>query len=358
MTMTMAMRMRRTLLLPLAPIYAAMVWGKRRLRKGGWLKTKTLGDAVISIGSVSAGGAGKTPFVLLMAEILRRREYAVRILTRGYGRRSKEVERVDPAGDPGRYGDEPVLLAQRSGAAVYVGADRYRAGRMAGGGAAGGRMAVHLLDDGFQHRRLARDLDVVLLTREDVEDVMLPAGNLREPLTTLREADVIVVREEEAAWLQPFLSGMRGARGPQPVWQIRRRLDFRNCRDLGSFGIAGDARLPKRLLAFCGIARPKSFFEMLEAQGCRPAATVAFGDHHKYGKGEIARLLERARERGADGFITTEKDAVKLTEAMRGRLEAAGAVVVAALHVTLVDERAAMEQMIAMTPRLDRRRNR
>ncbi len=342
------MKIRRTLLLPLVPIYAAIVRGKRRLFRQGRLKTKTLHEAVISVGSVSAGGAGKTPVVLLLADVLLRREYAVRILTRGYGRESKEVERVDPAGDPRWFGDEPVLLAQRSGAPVYVGADRYRAGLMAEDSAAG-RTVVHLLDDGFQHRQLARDLDIVLLTRRDVEDVLLPAGDLREPLSTLKDADVIVLREDESESLRDFVLVLtRGSRTP-PIWEIRRRL---------SFTTSGGAGLPKRPLAFCGIARPESFVTMLEAEGCRPAATVMFGDHHSYGERDIAKLLDAAKESLADGFITTEKDAVKLTKVMRSRLEWVGPLVVPELHVEFVDESSAVEQMISMVRRLDRRRSR
>jgi len=339
---------RRTLLTPLIPIYGAAVSWKRRLFETGRLKTKTLNHPVISVGSVSTGGAGKTPFVLLLADVLERRRYAVRILTRGYRRGSSEVERVDPSGDERRYGDEPMLLARRSGAPVYVGADRYKAGLMAEGMAAEGRV-VHLLDDGFQHRRLARDIDIVLLTRRDVEDVLLPAGNLREPLSALANADVIVLREEEAEGVHGFVSGLVRENGPPPIWQIRRSLRL----PTGEGG-----KLPGRPLAFCGIARPDGFFSMLEAEGWRLAGTAVFEDHHRYGEGGISKLIDRAVEVGADGFVTTEKDAVKLTDQMRGRMEGVGPVVVAELRVELVDEKGALEQMISMVPRLNRRRAR
>ena len=342
------MSVRRILLRPLAPIYGAVVGWKRRLFETGRLPTRQLKYAVISVGSVSAGGAGKTPVVLLLADMLQRRGYAVRILTRGYGREGSSVEQVDPAGDVRRFGDEPVLLARRSGAPVYVGANRFRAGRLAEDLPGEGAM-VHLLDDGFQHRQLRRDLDIVLLTRRDVEDVMLPAGNLREPVRALRKADVIVLREEEAEALGEVISSLRGEDGRPVIWQIRRRLDLL---------AAAGSRLPKRPLVFCGIARPESFTGMLEAEGSRPAATVLFGDHHHYEDRDISRLVERARRSGADGFFTTEKDAVKLKKRMRAELEGVGPVVVPELHVELVDEQAAVKQMIALTPRLDRRRNR
>ncbi len=342
------MSARRVLLMPLVPLYSATVRWKRRLFEEGRLQAKRLPGVVISVGSVSAGGAGKTPMVLLLAEVLREREYAVRILTRGYGRGAKVVERVDPAGDAGRYGDEPLLLARRTGLPVYVGADRFRAGMLGERMPAGGTV-VQLLDDGFQHRQLYRDLDIVLLTRKDADDVLLPAGNLREPLVTLRKADVLVVRDDEAESLRDLLAMLTREGGSAPVWLIRRSLRL---------GTDGEVRVPRRPVAFCGIARPESFFAMLEKEGQRTAATMQFRDHHRYGRRDIARLLEKAKRSEADGFVTTEKDAVKLPAQMRSQLEQVGPLVAPELRVELVDEQAALEQMIAMVPLLNRRKGR
>ena len=342
------MTVRRALLMPLVPLYGGAVTWKRRMFEQGRLQSQTLDGAVISVGSLSAGGAGKTPMVLLLAEMLQQREYAVRILTRGYGRERNEVERVDPEGDARRYGDEPVLLARRSGLPVYVGADRYRAGLMAGDAPAA-KSVVFLLDDGFQHRRLRRDLDVVMLTRKDVDDVLLPAGNLREPLSTVREAGVIVVREDEAKLLNDFVSAQTREGRMPPMWVIRRLLNF---------GTTRRQSLPKRPVAFCGIARPEGFFSMLEAEGVHAAKMVVFGDHHGYRDRDIDRLLAEAKRGSADGFVTTEKDGVKLSEGMRSRLERVGPLVIPELRVELVNERAVMEQMISMVRRLDRRRGR
>jgi tetraacyldisaccharide 4'-kinase len=316
--------MARPWLLPLVPVYGAVLAVKAWMTERGWLRRRRLGQPVISVGSVSAGGAGKTPVVLLLAEVLGRAGFRVRILSRGYGRGSSAVERVDARGEAARFGDEPMLLARRLGpsAEVWVGADRYAAGTEAGGG----EDVVFLLDDGFQHRRLARDLDVVLLTRADVEDCLLPAGNLREPLRALRRADVVVLREEDAV-LAGFVAEMCGGKMPE-VWVIRRRLK--------------SASLPARPVVFSGIARPESFVEMLAEAGCTAVAEVRFRDHHRYTEADIERLVAVARESGADGFVTTEKDAVKLSAGMRERL---GVVVVAELRVELVDEKAAMERL-------------
>ncbi len=344
------MSIRRPLLLPLAPVYGAGLAAKRLLRRLGCLKQRRLANPVLSVGSVSAGGAGKTPVVMMLAGMLRRRGYAVTILTRGFGRAPKTVERVEPYGDAAWFGDEPVLMAQRSGAPVFVGADRYSAGLLAEQSVSGNeistKIGVHLLDDGFQHRKLARDVDIVLLTIEDVEDALLPAGNLREPLSALGEADVIVVREEEMERLASLIGGLSPQEDPIAVWVIRRQLSLNG---------DGERLLSARPLAFCGIARPKDFTRMLLAEGCRPVETIAFPDHHGYVDADIVRLLREARQRGADGFVTTEKDAVKLTPVMRERLEAVGPLVVARLGVELVDEESALLQLIAMEKRLDRR---
>jgi tetraacyldisaccharide 4'-kinase len=341
------MTVRRPLLLPLAPLYGAVLALKRQMLRWGWLKQRRLESPVISVGSVSAGGAGKTPVVLMLAAILRHRGYAVRILTRGYKRRSELVARVEPFDDARWHGDEPVLLAQRSGVPVYVGADRYLAGVMAEQGEPSERMVVHLLDDGFQHRKLARDVDIVLLTQEDVEDRLLPAGNLREPLSALAEADVVVLREEEADSLRPVVAGLRGKKGRPAIWVVRRQL---------SLGEGGEIALPTKPVAFCGIARPESFTKMLAAERYEPVETVLFADHHAYNDEDVARLLQVARRVGANGFVTTEKDAVKLTPVMRDHLETVGPMVVSRLHVELLDEPGALAQLVSIVGRLDRRK--
>jgi tetraacyldisaccharide 4'-kinase len=341
------MTVRRPLLLPFAPLYGAGLAIKRQLFRLGLLRQKHLQSPVISVGSLSAGGAGKTPMVLMLAMILRQRGYAVRILTRGYRRGSKKMGRVEPFDDAGWHGDEPVLLAQRSGVPVFVGADRYLAGVMAEQSEPSEKIVVHLLDDGFQHRQLARDFDIVLLTKEDVKDTLLPAGNLREPLSALAEADIVVLREEEAEALRDIVARLTGGKGGPAIWIIRRQL---------SLGAGGDVALPTMPFAFCGIARPESFTTMLAAQGYEPMETMIFPDHHAYDERDISRLLERARFCGANGFVTTEKDAVKLTPILRDRLEMVGPVIVARLNIELLDEKEALIQLVSMVGRLDRRR--
>ncbi|MEO6804414.1 MAG: tetraacyldisaccharide 4'-kinase [Granulicella sp.] len=321
------MSARRPLLVPLVPLYAAALWLKRRFFAEA---ARLLVHPVVSVGSLSAGGAGKTPVVEALAGLLGRAGFTVDILSRGYGRVSGEAERVDPAGSATSFGDEPLLLARRTGLPVYVGAERYAAGLLAEKEVAGSLRVVHLLDDGFQHRRLARQLDVVLLTLEDAEDFLLPAGNLREQLSRLREADVVVLRLEEETALRPVLEKFAGA--AKAAWVIGRRLEI-------------PAGGPVRPLVFCGIARAESFFTMLQAEGIAAVETMAFGDHHDYAGRDIERLIEAARRANADGFVTTEKDAVKITDEMRIRLETVGPMAVARLTVDFVDPEAVLARM-------------
>lgn len=312
----------RRMLRPLIPLYAGAVAAKYWLRTQGWLRERRLRHPVISVGSLSAGGAGKTPVVVMLAELLSARGYEIRILTRGYGRVEDAVERVNPDGNPARFGDEPMMMARRlPEVAVWVGADRYRAGRMSEKGDRDGAKVLYLLDDGFQHTRLARDLDVVLLTRQDLLDELLPAGYLREPLRAIQRADIVVLREEE---------GFAGeVSGRATTWFVRRTLRFAR-------PVAG------RIVAFCGLARPRDFFAMLAEAGVDVAATSVFRDHHRYSLADIERLVELGRAHKADGFVTTEKDAVKLTLKMRERL---GVVAVPELRVEL---RAAEEKVTKM----------
>ncbi len=325
--------LRRIFLHPLVPLYGAIVRHKRRRAEGNPHLGHCLPAPVLSIGSLSAGGAGKTPFTLLLTRLLREHGFAPIVLTRGYGRRSKAVERVDPNGDPLRFGDEPLLLAQRTGAPVYVGRDRFQAAKLALAELPLTAQTLFLLDDGFQHLALHRDLDVVLLTSEDLRDKLLPAGNLREPISALRCADIVVLREDDVGpdQLTPIRQAL--SHGPD-LWTIRRDL---------CFSTSGP---PTRPLVFCGIARPENFSRMLRGASVRPVQTVHFRDHHRYTPRDCQRLLARAQRSGADGFVTTEKDLVKLTPAMRRILETVGPIQAPELRLDLLDAESALGKLI------------
>jgi tetraacyldisaccharide 4'-kinase len=271
----------------LSGIYGGVVGARNALYDRGWLRSHSLRGSVISVGNLSAGGSGKTPFVILLGELLKARGIGFDVLSRGYGRRSRGVLLVDPGGLPRDFGDEPLLIARRLQAPVVVGENRYAAGRLAES-----RFGpqIHLLDDGFQHRGLGRDFDIVLVTSEDGRDRLLPSGRLREPLRSLRRADAVVLSSGAAPESFP-LAG-------KTVWRVRRGIVPRD--------------VPPRPVVFCGIARPQNFLLQLRAAGIDPVAEAFFRDHHAYTEKDVRDLLQLQRRSEAGGFVTTEKDAVNL----------------------------------------------
>jgi tetraacyldisaccharide 4'-kinase len=310
-------------LLPLASVYAAAVAAKNLAYERGWVRAERLGSPVISVGNLSVGGSGKTPLVIRLAELLREREVEVDVLSRGYGRQSDATAKVDANGLAEVYGDEPLLIA-RAGVPVYVGHSRYEAGLLAEREAP----RVHLLDDGFQHRHLARKVDIVVLHRCDCAEHLLPAGRLREGFHALRRAHFVVLREEDRD-LEPELR-RRGC--DLPIWWMQRSVKLPEVR---------------RALAFCAIARPDEFFAGLERHGCEVAGTRAWRDHHAYTTTDLAELAVLAQRYGAETMVTTEKDWVRLRPDQRQRLEAAAPLYAAKLTVRLADEEAVAEALLA-----------
>lgn len=318
--------MKRPYLMPLVPLYRAGVgWKNARFDRG--VGVERLQWPVVSVGSLSAGGAGKTPVVAALVSLLRDAGYAVDILSRGYGRTSTETLRVDMHGDALMFGDESLMLARATNVPVFVGTSRAEAGRLAEKELQDAARHVHLLDDGFQHRQLHRDLDVVLLTKEDVLDELLPAGNLREPYISLKRASAVVLREEEVSEVEPFVRRLTGA----PVWVVRRQI-----------ALSADVERP---LLFCGVARPENVLEMVAAH-VTPVRTKYFADHHRYTQADVELLLQLAREKKADGFVTTAKDFVKLSDGWRAQMEQVGPIVVAELRV-IFDKPDVVVQQIA-----------
>jgi len=242
---------------------------------------------VVSVGNLSAGGSGKTPFVILLGELLKTRGVKFDVLSRGYGRESRGVLLVDPGGFAQQFGDEPLLIARKLQVPVIVGEDRFAAGRFAESrfGA-----QLHLLDDGFQHRALAREFDIVLVTPQDATDRLLPAGRLREPLRSLSRADAVVLSSGAAAESFPLERKL--------VWRVRRGIRPQN--------------VPPRPIVFCGIARPQNFVLQLRAANIDPVAEAFYRDHHAYSEKDVRELLELKDRSEAGGFVTTEKDAVNL----------------------------------------------
>jgi len=302
---------------PLSAIYGGVVAARNALYDRRWLRTRTLRGPVISVGNVSAGGSGKTPFVILLGELLKARGSRFDVLSRGYGRKSRGILLVNPAGLAQDFGDEPLLIARRLQVPVVVGEDRYEAGRFA---EARFGPQIHLLDDGFQHRGLARDFDIVLVTPEDGRDRLLPGGRLREPLGALRRADAVVLASGASSESFPVQG--------KAVWRVRR-------------GIVAQS-IPPRPVVFCGIARPQNFMLQLRTAGVDAVAEAFFRDHHAYTEKDVRDLLELRQHSEAGGFVTTEKDAVNLS----GYLEMLAPMAVVPVKMELVDAANAVDTML------------
>ncbi len=318
----------RPLLWPLVPVYRLAVALRELGLRLGLQPVRRLRWPVLSIGSLSAGGAGKTPLAIALAQALAARGLRVDVLSRGYGRKSRATARVDPNGAAAGFGDEPLLIAREAGVPVYVAARRYQAGLMAEAAEpASAESAVHLLDDGFQHRRLARDVDILLLSRGDLDDHLLPAGNLREPLRSVRRAGVIAIPADD----RDLEAEVRRLGWQGQLWRLRRTMQVPP--------ISGP------VAAFCGIARPNQFFSGLESAGLHVASRIAFPDHHRYDAHDLACLLAAAHSVRATALLTTEKDRVRLGD-LAASIPASLPLTSVLLRVAIENEAAAVDWLI------------
>ena len=285
---------------PLSALYGTGVAVRNVLYDRGLFRSHRLQWPVVSVGSISAGGAGKTPFVILLGRLLQQHGAAFDVLSRGYGRKDTAVRLVNPAGSARDFGDEPLLIARELEVPVMVGADRFAAGWRTEKLLADAKPAhgwwLHLLDDGFQHRRLARDIDIVLFSTRDAQDQLLPTGRRREPCGALRRADFIVLTDDLPE------SQLPNSSQGKPLWRVRRTVELAS-------------PTPEIVIAFCGVARPETFRSDLGSLGVLPAELIAFPDHHHYAAADIHRLLASQQRTGAKAFITTAKDIANLAAA-------------------------------------------
>jgi tetraacyldisaccharide 4'-kinase len=265
---------------------------------------------VISVGNLSAGGSGKTPAVAAIAQMLAEAGERPAILTRGYGR-------TDPApgvvvvtdgrtllADLPRAGDEPLMLARSlRGVGVFVAPERALAGALAERrfGA-----TVHVLDDGFQHLALARDVDLVIVAADDEADSVIPAGRLREPLEALARADAVLVPAVSVVEARAVAARLGVPKG---FSLVRTPSAPRLVEPWGEA-----PRLPRsaRVLAVAGIARPHRFFDDVARAGWTLADGLVFPDHHPFSRRDVESIAKRAREVQADLVLTTEKDVMRL----------------------------------------------
>ncbi|HUM10465.1 MAG TPA: tetraacyldisaccharide 4'-kinase [Myxococcaceae bacterium] len=301
--------MRELAFLPLAVAEALFATGVR-VRTAAcakkWLRPERVpGLRVVSVGNVLVGGTGKTPVVRALAERFAARGRPVAILSRGHGRASTADVRVEgPPWPPvERAGDEPLMLARSLPAAtVWVGADRLALAKLAVRCGA----SVALLDDGFQHWRLGRDADVVVVD-EAVglgNGHLLPRGPLREPLSALGRATLLWVRAAEAPVPMPC---------PEGLPRVRARHGPRDVVDPAGEVHPADVLRGRRVVGFAGIGRPTAFRRTLESLGAEVVSFRGFPDHHPFHDDEL-RALERQASSAGAWLVTTEKDRVRCPE--------------------------------------------
>ena len=314
----------RILLWPLAQIWAA-VSARRQRRKSS--HARRLVTPVVSIGGISMGGAGKTPMVDHLAERLREAGYQPAILTRGYRRRSIETSILVEAGEAAPVsftGDEAQIFVQSGYAHAGIGADRFVTGRLLEDRY---RPDIFLLDDGFQHTRLKRDLDLVVIDALNPfgGGAVFPLGNLREPLSALSRAGAFVIMR--AAPEREYAGIVRQLRALNPAAPIfRARLEHRYWVEYRTrqqrHTLAGPPDRP--IAAFCGLANPASFWGTLRALDLQPVFHWAFDDHHHYTCAQVERLAAQAQMHGSKLLLTTAKDAMNLPDSTPAILEHAG----------------------------------
>ncbi len=294
---------------------------RRAAYAAGLLRSGALPCRVIAVGNLTVGGTGKTPLVELLARRLSARGARVVVLSRGYGRRGPESVRVVSDGarlllGPDEAGDEPFLLARRLGDApggvpVVVGRDRLRAGAWA---LPRFHPDVLLLDDGFQQRRLVKDVDIVCLDARAPWGGrgLLPRGSLREPPQALARADLLVLSRPAAAPAPSRAEAEVRARAPRAPLALA-TYEAEGVEDVRAGTVFGLDRLHgPALLAFAGIAVPENFAATLGAIGVTPRDFLPFPDHHAYAAEDVMALEARARAVGAEVLLTTEKDAVRI----------------------------------------------
>lgn len=302
-------------LAPLSLVYRAGVAVRSALYRTGVFKTHQVDVPVISVGNITTGGTGKTPLVGWIAKNLAERGRQVCVLTRGYGRANPNDRVLVSAGERivanvNQSGDEAMMLAWSllDKAVVVCDADRVAGAKWA---AQAFHRDVIVLDDAFQHRRIARDLDLVCIdaTNPWGNGLLFPAGILREPVSSLRRADcVVVTRAKPDASLQQQITQTTDA----PIFSSTTAIE--RIYSLESPHSAIDKKDVMKLpfAAFCGIGNPNAFFQQLRDEGFHLSRTEAFRDHHNYSQSDIEGLTKRASDSGAQALITTAKDAVKL----------------------------------------------
>jgi tetraacyldisaccharide 4'-kinase len=317
-------------------LYGLGAWGRRRLYDRGWLEAKHLPCPVLSLGNLVVGGVGKTPLTAWLAHRFQAAGGRVAIVSRGYGGEAQGIQVVSDGRrillKPPQAGDEAYLLALKlPGLPVVTGGDRYQAGWRAWEAF---RPDLLVLDDGFQHFQLYRDLDVVLLdaARPFGNGRLLPRGPLREPVSTLQRPLVLVLTRYEADSHHQTWEAIRAAFPAAVVLRAAFRLSHA-IKYPGSQEVSLEALAKVSLAAFAGLARPEVFAASLQEVGVDLKHFFVYPDHHAFTEAELAALAATAQQLGAEALVTTEKDWARLA----GTWKAALPLYVVHLEVNLLD---------------------
>lgn len=321
----------RMLLWPLSILYGVGVRVRVSLYGRGWLKRKRLKAPVISVGNLTVGGTGKTPMVIWLAERFLNDGKCVAILSRGY------------RGANGASDEIELMKFRLQGRVSFgVGKDRFAEGERL---ESQQPVDVFLLDDGFQHLRLARDLDILLLdsSQQLGGEPLLPAGSLREPVSAMSRANLVVFTRTETT---PGAIEAIGKLNQFPVFAAATRLlGFRRLG--GEVALLSSSDIGKGpFFAFCGLGNPEAFFRDLRNWQVALCGQATYADHHRYTEGEVLEIQAAGKRAGANAFVTTEKDAQNLRE--RKFAEAPVYVAVIGLVVTPeADFKNALDQTLA-----------
>jgi len=307
----------RIILLPLSWLYCLLVTVCRFCYEQKIFKSKRLPCIVISIGNIVAGGTGKTPAVIAIAELLQSASMRVAVISRGYRNTLRGKFAIVSDGknilvSPEEAGDEAFMLARfLKDVPILIGKKRFEAGIEA---IKRWRVDVILLDDGFQHWKLARDLDVVTVdaTQPFGTNRLLPAGTLREPKSALRRADIILLtRCDQTSNLNSVYTHMRKYALYKPIVESL-HVPY-SLRPIGSTEVLGlDILKGKNILAVCGIGNPDAFVSTLRSLKSAKITLLDFPDHHEYTPEDVELILGKSEEHRVDFIITTEKDEQKL----------------------------------------------
>jgi tetraacyldisaccharide 4'-kinase len=308
-------------LAPISSLYSAVVRARTGLYRAGLLRVEEVSVPVISVGNITVGGTGKTPIVEWLARRLAAEGRRVCILTRGYGRRHPSRRVLVSDGQrllAGVHdsGDEPQLLAE---ALLGISAVVCDANRVAGAKWIVNELGSDLiiLDDGFQHLRIKRDLDILTIDATDPwgGNRLLPAGRLREPLRGISRAGVMIITRSELSSNIPSLRERLGKLNGVAAIMVASTVTS-NYRELNSrsSAVSIDTLKSRPVLAFCGVGNPVAFFEQVKQAGWSVHRTVEYRDHYFYNQHDIDRLEDNARRNGIETLITTTKDAIKLRD--------------------------------------------